>query len=109
MDEETETFEEYKENEKKVTEDVTENAAEKTTNEKKSLSAKTTSLITQGLAAVWIAVWNALQFVQMIKGQQYIAVTDIILSGLSIAACFSPVYFSIIMDKIKSIRFGGSD
>jgi hypothetical protein len=32
---------------------------------------------------------------------------DVMLSGVTIAACFLPVYFSIIMDKIKDIKFGG--
>ena len=33
---------------------------------------------------------------------------DIIGSGVAIAAVFSPVYFSIFLDKIKDIRTGGS-
>lgn len=71
--------------------------------------AKITSLIAQSLAAVWIALWNALQFAKMIRQSNHIDVSDIIFSGLSIAACFSPVYFSMIMDKIKNIRFGDSE
>lgn len=106
MDEEstTKSYEEYAEEEKKVTES-NESSTVATTKKKKG-KAKITSLVAQALAAFWIGFWNALQFAKMIKSGMHIEVTDIILSGLSIAACFSPVYFSMIMDKIKNIRFG---
>jgi hypothetical protein len=32
--------------------------------------------------------------------------SDIIYSGIAIAAIFMPVYFSIFLDKIKDIRLG---
>lgn len=104
MDEKTTSYEEYAEEEKKVTES-NESSTVATTKKKKG-KAKITSLVAQALAAFWIGFWNALQFAKMIKSGMHIKVTDIILSGLSIAACFSPVYFSMIMDKIKNIRFG---
>lgn len=104
MDEKTTSYEEYAEEEKKVTES-NESSTVATTKKKKG-KAKITSLVAQALAAFWIGFWNALQFAKMIKSGMHIEVTDIILSGLSIAACFSPVYFSMIMDKIKNIRFG---
>ena len=72
--------------------------------EKKGFGAKTASLWGQIIAAVWIAGWSAFKF---IKGINEIAITDFILSGLSIAACFTPVYFNLIMDKIKEIKLGG--
>lgn len=100
----TTSYEEYAEEEKKVTES-NESSTVATTKKKKG-KAKITSLVAQALAAFWIGFWNALQFAKMIKSGMHIEVTDIILSGLSIAACFSPVYFSMIMDKIKNIRFG---
>lgn len=78
--------------------------AEEKTEEKKSFGAKTASLWGQIIAAVWIAGWSAFKF---IKGINEIAITDFILSGLSIAACFTPVYFNLIMDKIKEIKLGG--
>ena len=31
---------------------------------------------------------------------------DIIVSGLAIAACFTPVYFNLVMDKIREIKLG---
>lgn len=68
---------------------------------KKSYKAKTTSLIAQIIAALWVAVWCAKKF--MTSGGE---TNDIILSGFAIAACFSPVYFNMILDKVKSIRFG---
>lgn len=69
--------------------------------QKKGLKAKTASLFAQIIAAVWIGVWCGMRF---IKGEG--TTQDIILSGVAIAACFSPVYFSLFMDKIKNIRFG---
>ena len=58
------------------------------------------------IAAVWIGGWNAAQFIcSLIKGIE-INPTHIILSGLAIAACFTPVYFNLIMDKVKEIKLG---
>lgn len=68
--------------------------------------AKGISLIGQIVAGVWVAGWNAFQFVRDIMGGNHVEVTDIIYSGIAIAACFSPVYISILFDKIKAIRFG---
>ena len=83
-----------------------ENKEEKT---KKEISAKTTSLVGQIFAAIWIAGWNAFQFIKDIVGGTHVEVTDIIYSGIAVAACFSPVYVSIVMDKIKDIRFGNGN
>ena len=68
--------------------------------EKKGVSAKGSSLWAQIVAAFWIGGWSAFSF---ISGRD-IAIVDIMLSGLGIAATFIPVYFSIIMDKIKEIK-----
>lgn len=65
--------------------------------------AKISSLVAQIIAAIWVALWCGMKFY---KEGGAADVTDIILSGFAIAACFSPVYFSMIMDKIKNIRFG---
>lgn len=105
MDEKSTSYEEYAEEEKKVAENKESSKTVGTTKNKKG-KAKITSLIAQALAALWIGFWNSFQFAKMIKSNSHIEVTDIILSGLSIAACFCPVYFSMIMDKIKNIRFG---
>jgi len=72
----------------------------------KKAGAKDYSLLGQIFAAIWIMVWSALKFAKGIKSGQAIEVTDIIYSGISIAACFSPVYVSILFDKIREIRFG---
>lgn len=63
--------------------------------------AKIASLIAQIVAALWVAFWSGKKFINN-DG----AITDIIFSGFAIAACFSPVYFNLILDKIKNIKFG---
>ena len=73
--------------------------------EKRGLQAKAISLKSQILASIWIAGWAAYKFT---RTGAVIEISDIIFSGLGIAACFSPVYLSIVMDKIKEIRFGGT-
>lgn len=72
----------------------------------KTPGAKNSSLWAQIVSAIWIAVWSSYKFVSNASG---IDISDVMLSGLAIAACFTPVYFSIIMDKIKDIRFGSSN
>lgn len=69
-----------------------------------NIKGKDVSLVGQIIAAVWVAAWCAAKFIS--GGLKNIQITDIILSGCGEAACFTPVYFSIIMDKIKDIRFG---
>lgn len=68
------------------------------------VKAKGVSLIGQIFAAVWVAFWCTYKFVKTSD----ISVTDVLYSGIGMAACFSPVYFSIVLDKIKDIRFGDS-
>lgn len=72
--------------------------------EEKKLKAKPVSLIGQIVAAVWVAGWSSFF---IIKNIQTVNIFDIILSGFAIAACFAPVYFNLIMDKIKDIKLGG--
>lgn len=74
------------------------------TNEEKPGRAKTLSLIGQIIMAVWIAGYSSFKF---LSNPGDIKIEDIIFSGVGIASSFSPVYVSIIMDKIKEIRFGG--
>ena len=76
---------------------------EETPKEEKKLKAKPVSLIGQIVAAVWVAGWSAFKF---IKNASSIDTNDIILSGLAIAGCFSPVYFNLLLDKIKEIKWG---
>lgn len=75
-------------------------------NETKRIKAKNASLWGQIAAAVWIGGWQSAQFISnLIKGIE-INPIHIMLSGLAIAACFTPVYFNLIMDKIKDIKLG---
>jgi len=76
------------------------------TEEKKS-SAKSVSLIGQIVASIWIGGWCSAQFVKDLVNGTHIKMTDFIFSGFAIAACYVPVYFNLIMDKIKKIKFGG--
>lgn len=79
----------------------------KTETEKKGIKAKGASLWGQIIAAVWIGGWNAAQFIKDLTGGVHVDGADIIVSGLAIAACFTPVYFNLIMDKIREIKLGG--
>ena len=71
---------------------------------RRGLQAKPISLKSQIIAAIWIAGWSAFKFA---SDRYSIGINEVIFSGLGIAACFSPVYLSIVMDKIKEIKFGG--
>lgn len=71
--------------------------------EKKELQAKPVSLKSQLIAALWVAGWSAFKFV---REPMNISIKDVLFSGIGIAACFSPVYLSIVLDKVKEIRFG---
>lgn len=95
------TREEIQESQPSEKDETSEQTAISEQSKKKTYKAKTTSLIAQIIAALWVAVWCAKKF--MTSGGE---TNDIILSGFAIAACFSPVYFNMILDKVKSIRFG---
>ena len=71
------------------------------------IHAKSASLWGQIIAAVWIAGWTTAQNIKDIIAGNHIDIKEIIFSGLAIAACFTPVYFNLIMDKIKEIKLGG--
>lgn len=72
----------------------------------KGVHAKFASLWGQIIAAVWIAGWSTAQNIKDIIAGNHIDIKEIIFSGLAIAACFTPVYFNLIMDKIKEIKLG---
>ena len=71
--------------------------------------AKDISLWGQIFASLWVSGWCGFQFAKTILAGNHVEVTDIIYSGVAIASCYSPVYVSILFDKIKSIRFGDKD
>ena len=72
------------------------------------IHAKPVSLNAQIIAAFWIAAWSAAGFVSKLVHGIEIPIWEIVVSGLAIAACFSPVYFNLIMDKIKDWKLGAS-
>lgn len=74
--------------------------------EGKIIKAKSASLWGQIIAAIWIAGWTTAQNIKDIIAGNHINIKEIIFSGLAIAACFTPVYFNLIMDKIKEIKLG---
>lgn len=96
MDEEELALEEGKE---MFTEECNEKSTE--SNENKKVTAKKASLWGQIFAAIWVAGWSAFKFIKTPA-----EMTDVIVSGLAIAACFSPVYFNLLLDKIKEIKWG---
>lgn len=68
--------------------------------------AKTASLWGQIIAALWVGGWNAAQFVKDLIAGRPLDPIAVIVSGLAIAACFTPVYFNLLMDKIREIKLG---
>ena len=77
------------------------------TTEKKGIKAKGASLWGQIAAAVWVGGWSAAQFIKDLSAGRPLDVKTVIISGLAIAACFTPVYFNLLMDKIRDIKIGG--
>lgn len=73
-----------------------------TTENTEVLKPKKITFIGQIFCSIWIIGWSAYKFIK--SGS--IEITDVIYSALGITASFSPVYFSIMLDKIKEIRFG---
>jgi hypothetical protein len=67
------------------------------------VKAKESSLASMIISGCWIAVLTILKGIDLIKLEE----DDIIYSGVAIAAVFSPVYLSILLDKIKNIKIGG--
>jgi hypothetical protein len=68
--------------------------------EGKKMGAKQYSLFAQIFSGLWIIVLTILKGLKIIS----LELEDIIYSGIAVAAIFSPVYFSIFLDKIKEIR-----
>lgn len=64
--------------------------------------AKVYSKFAMIFSSLWIAGLTVLKALKLFE----IAETDIIYSGISIVAVWSPTYLSIWLDKIKDIRFG---
>ena len=78
---------------------------------KKTVSAREVSKWGMVLGVLWIGVLSLLKGAwPLIKldSEFGLSMLDIIYSGLAMVAIFSPVYLSILMDKIKDIKLGGS-
>ncbi len=75
--------------------------------EKKS-GAKNISLGSMLVSAIWIGALSLLKAFWGIISEKSFGLTmnEIVLSGVIMAAVFSPVYLSIILDKIKDIKVG---
>lgn len=63
--------------------------------------AKSASLAAQIIASLWMCFWYAFKFIKDIGS---IDIMDIFISGLSIIACFSPVFLNLVLDKCKELR-----
>jgi hypothetical protein len=68
--------------------------------EEKKMGAKRYSLFAQIFSCLWIAVHTILKGLGITK----LEMSDIVYSGIAIAAIFMPVYFSIFLDKIRDIK-----
>lgn len=69
--------------------------------EEKKKGAKDYSLLSMIISGIWIAVLTVLKGLNIINLDVR---SEIIVSGIAIAGVFSPVYFSIILDKIKELK-----
>ena len=84
--------------------------------EEKKNSPKQVSFFAMILSGVWIGVlslikafWGVLGvLIAPLKEASFGLTTgDIVFSGVILAAVFTPIYFSIILDKVKEIKLGG--
>jgi len=75
---------------------------------KDSPSAKGVSLKSMVTAAIWIGALSITKALWSMVSEKAFGLTmnEILLSGVMIAAIFSPVYLSIVLDKIKDIKIG---
>ena len=75
---------------------------------KKNGGAKDVSFKSMVVSAVWIGVLSVLKaFWGLISIKEFgLTMNEIVLSGIVMAAIFSPVYLSIVLDKIKDIKVG---
>ena len=71
-------------------------------------TAKDVSLKSMIISAVWIGSLSLLKaFWGLVSTTAFgLTMDEIVLSGVIMAAVFSPVYLSIVLDKIKGIKIG---
>lgn len=72
------------------------------------IKAKEVSKWSMIVSAVWIGALSLLKgFSPVLLGGDFaLSIKEIIFSGLALAVAFSPVYLSIVLDKIKDIKTG---
>lgn len=70
------------------------------------MNAKKVSKASMVFASAWIMILSLIKaFWSLISPAEFgLSMNEIVLSGIIIAAVFTPVYFSIILDKIKDIK-----
>ena len=80
------------------------------TETKNNHGAKDVSLASMIVSAIWIGVLSLAKALWGLVGATDkpfgLTMNEIVLSGIVIAAVFSPVYLSIILDKIREIKIG---
>jgi hypothetical protein len=72
--------------------------------------AKDVSLKSMVISAIWIGALSLLKAFWFLISEKSFGLTmsEIITSGICMAAIFSPVYLSIALEKIRDIRFGSN-
>jgi hypothetical protein len=79
-----------------------------TGDQKNTPAAKDVTLKSMIISAVWIGVLSLVKAFWGLMTEKAFGLTmsEIVLSGVIMAAVFSPVYLSIVLDKIKDIKVG---
>lgn len=67
-------------------------------------SAKEMTKKSMIIAALWIACLSLAKGILSIFDKEFLDISDIILSGVSIAGVFSPVFISVWLDKIIELK-----
>ncbi len=79
--------------------------------EKRSVKAKEVSKWSMIIASVWIGALSlvkAFWSLFVVEGAEFgLEMTEILASGIVLAAIFTPVYISIILEKVRDIKIGG--
>lgn len=70
------------------------------------MRAKVSSLFGQIFSALWVVGWASYMFITL---PETLTMVNIISTGVAIPAVFSPIFVSIILDKIKEIKLGKVD
>ena len=70
------------------------------------VKAKEVSKWSMIVAAIWIGMLSLLRgFSPILFNRSFdLSIKEIVTSGVALAVVFSPVYFSIVLDKIKDMK-----